>query len=105
MVERVTKKDLRRKYPDELKRKIAKAYKSGQYSYGVLALAYGLTDKSVVKEFVRWYDRQPEILVDISIMDALEMKQNDSAGRWLFKITYRPTAHAHPRHYESQCGE
>lgn len=77
MAGQLTKKDLRQKYPEELKRKIAKAYESGHYSYGALALEYGFRDKGVVKEFVKWYHRQPEILVGTSVKDLVEMKQND----------------------------
>lgn len=48
------------RYPNELKRKIAKEYLSGQASYRILAEENGLKDKGVVKEFVRWYKRQME---------------------------------------------
>ena len=78
MTGRHTKKDLRQKYPNELKRKIAKAYESGQYSYGALAVEYGLRDKMVVQEFVKWQRRQPGLLVADSAIDSVEMKQNDS---------------------------
>jgi len=46
------------RYPEELKRKIAKEYLSGAASYGILAEEHGLRDKTVVKEFVRWYRRR-----------------------------------------------
>lgn len=46
------------RYPISLKRKIAKSYLSGQASYAVLAEEHGLRDKTVVKEFVRWYRRK-----------------------------------------------
>ena len=48
------------RYPNELKRKIAKEYLSGAASYGILAEEHGLRDKGVVKEFVKWYKRQIE---------------------------------------------
>ena len=76
---RHTKKDMRRKYPDELKRKIAKAYQSGQYSYGSLAEEYGLKDRTVVKEFVKWYHRQEGKLSVSEGNDSAQMKQNDSS--------------------------
>lgn len=74
----LTKKDLRQKYPPDLKRKIAKAYASGQYSYGSLALEYGLKDKAVVKEFVKWYARQEAVVAENLANDFSQMKQNDS---------------------------
>ncbi|MEM8528367.1 MAG: hypothetical protein AAGG68_27240 [Bacteroidota bacterium] len=48
----------RNRYSNSLKRKIAKSYLSGEASYGVLAEEHGLRDKSVVKEFVKWYRRK-----------------------------------------------
>ena len=77
MPERVTKKELRQKYPTDLKRKIAKAYESGEYSYGFLALEYGLRDHMVVREMVKWYRRQEELVVDGLALESVEMKQND----------------------------
>jgi len=50
------------RYPNQLKRKIAKEYLSGSASYGILAEEHGLKNKDVVKEFVKWYKRQnPEV--------------------------------------------
>jgi transposase len=46
-----------RRYGKALKRKIAEEYLSGKFSYAVAAEEYGLKDKEVVKEFVRWYKR------------------------------------------------
>ena len=46
------------RYPNDLKRKIAKEYLSGQASYSILAEENGLRNKGVVKEFVKWYKRQ-----------------------------------------------
>lgn len=48
----------RNRYSRSLKRKIAKEYLSGVASYAVLAEENGLRDKTVVKEFVKWYRRQ-----------------------------------------------
>ena len=48
------------KYPNDLKRKIAKDYLSGQASYRILADENGLMNKGVVREFVKWYKRQEE---------------------------------------------
>lgn len=72
------KKDLRQKYPSEFKRKLAKAYESGQYSYGALAAEYGLKNHTVVREFVKWHRRQPDLLMEHLEIDLAEMKQNDS---------------------------
>lgn len=47
------------KYPKALKRKIAEEYLAGKFSYAVAAEEYGLAGKDVVKEFVRWYRRNP----------------------------------------------
>lgn len=43
------------RYCPSLKRKIAKEYLSGRASYSILAEENGLRDKSVVREFVKWY--------------------------------------------------
>jgi transposase-like protein len=58
MTGRKKREKRRNRYPNELKRKIAKEYLSGSASYGILAEENGLRDKSVVKEFVKWYKRQ-----------------------------------------------
>lgn len=49
------------RYPATLKRQIAREYLSGKFSYAVAAEEYGLKDKSVVKEFVRWYKKRGNI--------------------------------------------
>lgn len=49
------------RYPNDLKRKIAMEYLSGRFSYAVAAEEYGLKDKAVVREFVRWYRRNNEL--------------------------------------------
>jgi len=51
----------RNRYPDGLKRKIAKEYLAGKASYGALAEENGLANKGVVKEFVKWYRRKYEL--------------------------------------------
>lgn len=43
------------RYPEHLKRKIAKSYLAGEASYAILAEENGLNNKGVVKEFVKWY--------------------------------------------------
>lgn len=45
------------RYPKTLKRKVAQEYLSGKFSYAVAAEEYGLKNKDVVKEFVRWYKK------------------------------------------------
>ena len=58
------------RYPIDLKRKVAKEYLSGRASYGILAEENGLRDKSVVKEFVKWYrhqlSKESELVIDES---------------------------------------
>jgi len=51
------------KYSRALKIKVAEEYLSGQYSYSVGAEEYGLKNKYVVKEFVRWYKENPDIVL------------------------------------------
>ena len=43
------------RYPDEFKRKLAQEYLSGRFSYAVAAEEYGLKNKTVVKDIIRWY--------------------------------------------------
>ena len=52
------------RYSVRLKRKIAKSYLSGEASYAILAEENGLRDKTVVKEFVKWYRRKLELEPD-----------------------------------------
>ena len=40
-----------------MKRKIAREYLSGKFSYAVAAEEYGLKNKGVVREFVKWYKK------------------------------------------------
>jgi len=47
-----------KRYSEGLKRKIAKSYLNGEASYAILAEENGLRDKTVVKEFVKWYRRK-----------------------------------------------
>jgi len=49
------------RYPDEFKRKLAQEYLSGRFSYAVAAEEYGLKDKRVVREFVKWYLKKSEL--------------------------------------------
>ena len=63
------------RYPEELKRKIAKEYLSGQASYSILAEEHGLRDKGVVKEFVKWYKRQ--LLSEESTITSMEKTRNN----------------------------
>jgi len=62
------------RYSNSLKRKIAKAYITGQASYAILAEENGLRDKTVVKEFVKWYRRKLELEPDFDIQP--EMPEN-----------------------------
>lgn len=49
------------RYPNELKRKIAQEYLSGRFSYAVGAEEYGLKDRGVIREFVKWYRRNTDL--------------------------------------------
>lgn len=60
------------RYPDEFKRKLAQEYLSGRFSYAVAAEEYGLKDKSVVREFVKWYRKKFELS---PINDSVPMKK------------------------------
>lgn len=61
MLGKVKRTKLGKRYPEELKRKIAKEYLSGGVSYGVLAEEHRLKGKGVVQEFVKWYRRKCEL--------------------------------------------
>ena len=47
-----------KKYSDSLKREVGRRYLRGEFSYAVAAEEYGLKDKLVAKEFVKWYRMQ-----------------------------------------------
>ena len=47
-----------KRYPIDLKRKIGKSYLAGEASYAVLAEENGFKNKSVVREFVKWYRKE-----------------------------------------------
>lgn len=49
------------KYAKALKRKVAEEYLSGKFSYAVGAEEYGLSNGSVVKEFVKWYRKNYDL--------------------------------------------
>lgn len=61
MTGQIKKVKPRGRYPEELKRKIAKEYLAGKASAGYLAEEHGLKNKGVVKEFVKWYRRKDEL--------------------------------------------
>ena len=61
MTGQVKKVKAQGRYPEELKRKIAKEYLAGKASAGYLAQGHGLKDKFVVMEFVKWYRRKGEL--------------------------------------------
>jgi len=60
MTRQVKRVKSQKRYPEELKRKIAKSYIAGEASYAVLAEENGLKNKHVVKEFVKWYRKIQE---------------------------------------------
>lgn len=49
-----------KKYSDTLKREVGRRYLRGEFSYAIAAEEYGLKDKTVAKEFVKWYKMQKE---------------------------------------------
>lgn len=55
------------RYPNDFKRKVALEYLSGRFSYAVAAEEYGLDNKSVVREFVKWYRRNTELSQTIEV--------------------------------------
>ena len=65
-----------RRYSVSLKRKIAKSYLSGEASYAILAEENGLRDKTVVKEFVKWYRRKLELEPDFE--EGFEVSENSN---------------------------
>ena len=58
MARRIKREKSQKRYAEELKRKIAKSYLSGEASYAVLAEENGLKNKGVVREFVKWYRKK-----------------------------------------------
>jgi len=48
-------------YPDEFKRKLAQEYLSGRFSFAVAAEEYGLKNKTVVRDIVKWYRKKYEL--------------------------------------------
>lgn len=77
---RIKKVKRQNRYPNDLKRKVALEYLSGRFSHAVAAEEYGLKDKGVVKEFVKWYRRNCEI-----------GHQNDAATMAKSKSTSSPS--------------
>lgn len=63
-----------RKYPENLKRKVAQDYLTGKFSYSMGAEIYGLPNKDVVKEFVKWYRKKG----DMSILTPNPMNAKES---------------------------
>lgn len=58
------------RYSPTLKREVARRYLAGEFSYQVAAEEYQLRDKTVVKEFVKWYKRQSDYLsLNVGQMD------------------------------------
>jgi transposase-like protein len=56
----VKKVKSQKKYSDSLKREVGRRYLREEFSYAVAAEEYGLKDKMVAKEFVKWYRMQLE---------------------------------------------
>ncbi len=62
------------RYPDEFKRKVALEYLSGRFSYAIGAEEYGLKDKTVVREFVKWYRHKYDLSADQAHIDMAKSK-------------------------------
>jgi transposase len=58
---RIKKVKNQNRYADDFKRKVALEYLSGRFSYAVAAEEYGLSNKAVVREFVKWYRQKQEL--------------------------------------------
>ena len=58
---RIKKVKSRQRYADEFKRKVAQEYLAGRFSYAIAAEEYGLADKGVVREVVKWYRHTCEL--------------------------------------------
>ena len=58
---RIKRVKSRQRYADDFKRKVAHEYLSGRFSYAVAAEVYGLDNKGVVREFVKWYRNKSEL--------------------------------------------
>lgn len=65
-----------KKYSDSLKREVGRRYLRGEFSYAVAAEEYGLRDKLVAKEFVKWYRMQQE-KEPLSSSEELESGKSD----------------------------
>jgi transposase-like protein len=61
------------RYSKSLKRKISIEYLNGKFSYAVAAETYGLKNKGVVKEFVRWYKKS-------GYLDPMEIEKPTNVG-------------------------
>lgn len=58
MTKKLKRTKTRKRYSEDLKRKVAKSYLSGEASYGILAEENGLKNRGVVREFVKWYRKE-----------------------------------------------
>lgn len=80
MTRQVKREKSQKRYPEELKRKIAKSYLAGEASYAVLAEENGLKSKHVVKEFVKWYRKKllKESLIPPKLQDDQQIAASSS---------------------------
>lgn len=63
MLQKINGNNYGQKYSKNLKRRVASEYLSGGYSYQDLATKYDLKSRSVVREFVKWYEKNYEISI------------------------------------------
>ena len=66
------------RYPEHIKRKIAKSYLAGEASYAILAEENGLNNKGVVKEFVKWYKAKLAIEPKYELMPDKKQSKDQS---------------------------
>lgn len=68
------------RYAEEFKRKVAKACVEGRYSYAMAAETYGLRDKGVVREFVKWYRRKYDLSLTNEAVSMAKSKKEKTPG-------------------------
>jgi len=76
----VKKVKSQKKYSDSLKREVGRRYLREEFSYAVAAEEYGLKDKTVAKEFVKWYRMQVEKEKRAVEEAAESSKESEAAG-------------------------
>lgn len=81
MKNRIKKVKQYNRYPNDFKRKVAQEYLSGRFSYAVAAEEYGLKDRNVVREFVKWYRRNSELSQTTDTVPMAKSKANSRTSK------------------------